>query len=379
MSKQTLLDGFDHRIRNFVTKTTKTAPAPKKSVNTWEPIEQCISISPSYFTIFNDLSAIRSRRKLIGAPNLQYVKRKINTGTLSRSAASRMKRAIEYLGLISKSKKVWNPAKFNHFFFKQSFITLTLPERQRHSDNQCKLLLLKPFIDALRKKYPSLSYVWKAERQKNGNIHFHIVTDHYIPIRYINNRWNRILWDNGYLKQYMRQKGHMNAPSAEIRKVRKDQDLSKYMRKYMLKGISKIDTAQVQEEIDSLKNKLAFELSPTKRDHLSKSLTKLNKTLAEAKKEPIKGKLWGCSDNLLLPPYQTWTNNLCIEDRQMLFSNECLVEKEFFQVFKFDNLKNFIHKFSTNTATELRSYFMKLFHPIPIPDIVFNTNMDYSY
>src|SRR5690554_5071199 len=60
------------------------------------------------------------------------------------------------------------------------FITLTLSSKQVHDDNFIKRNLLNNFIIYMGRKFDMKNYLWKAEKQKNGSIHFHIVTDVYI-------------------------------------------------------------------------------------------------------------------------------------------------------------------------------------------------------
>lgn len=331
-------------------KPARSVPAPGsteyRKAALYEPFTQCISVSPSYFTIFNDLSTLRRRKKLMKIPNPNPVVRIKDTGTLSRSAASRMKRSIEYLSIISREKRVFHSQKNYSYTFKQSFITLTLSSGQSHSDNWIKNHMLKNFIDALRKRYPAISYVWRAEVQKNGNIHFHILTDHFIPMHYVSYLWNKIQYKNGYLDVYLKNKGHMHAPSTEIKKVRSDKDLAKYMRKYMIKNLKKKPGEQLKMELDQ---------------------------------RIITGKLWGCSDNLLLKPYSCEVDALSVADREFLFQNECLITDPNFQVFALRDLKSFFQQLSSHSAQNMREHFMQLFHRVPIPNINYSTHMNYSY
>ena len=346
MSKNLDLFGEPVRLRKEQKQVTTPRIETYRKKVLFEPFTQCISVSPSYFTIFNDLSSLRRKKKLMKVPNPNPVVRIKDTGQLSRSAASRMKRSIEYLSIISRDKRVYHSLKQYNYSFKQSFITLTLSAGQSHSDNWIKQNMLKNFIDALRKRYPAISYVWRAEVQKNGNIHFHILTDHFIPMHYVSYLWNKIQFKNGYLHEYMAKKGHMHAPSTEIKKVKNDKDLSKYMRKYMIKNLKKKAGEQLKME--------------------------LNQRL-------ITGKLWGCSDNLLLKPYSCEVDALSCADREFLFQNECLVTDPNFQVFKLRDLKSFFQQLSSYTAQNMREHFMQLFHKVPIPNINYSTHMNYSY
>jgi len=379
MSKQLFFEGFPQPLHREAYTTPKTVPTELPARKLWEPFEQMISINPEYFTLFNDLSSIRGKRRILPALFPQTVQRIINQGTMSRSACTRMKRAINYLSLISKPKRVHNIAKDYEFTFKLSFITLTLSDDQKHSDNFIKTKLLKNFIDSLRKRYPALSYVWKAETQNNGRLHFHIITDHFIPTSYINNRWNKIQWNYGYLSKYMSKNGHMRAPSAEIRKVKGDKELARYMRKYMIKGIEKISPAEIHSKIDSLKNRIAFSDSTLDRDKVAQELTALYRKLNELKKRKVLGKIWGCSDNLGLPPYKTNVDSLSVEDRQLLFENPVIVDSPYFQVFKLPNFRKFISEFSNYSKSFIVNHYKKLIHPIKIPDLIYSTDSNYSY
>ncbi len=45
--------------------------------------------------------------------------------------------------------------------------------------------------------------MWRAEAQKNDNIHFHIIADKYIHWRDLRDSWNRILKDYKYVSKYV--------------------------------------------------------------------------------------------------------------------------------------------------------------------------------
>ncbi len=48
---------------------------------------------------------------------------------------------------------------------------------------------LNKFLTVLRDRYGKFAYIWVAERQENGNIHFHMIADSRFPIGYINSLW----------------------------------------------------------------------------------------------------------------------------------------------------------------------------------------------
>src|SRR5690606_39568338 len=86
--------------------------------------------------------------------------------------------AINTLLAISTEKEVFNHRLGSTYKFRLSFITLTLPSPQGSiSDKEIKRGPLRMFIQKMGRRYGMYNYVWKAEKQKNGNIHFHITTD----------------------------------------------------------------------------------------------------------------------------------------------------------------------------------------------------------
>lgn len=379
MPKQLVLPGLPGPLHREAYTAPPQASDEQSKGRIWQPIEQAVSVSPTHYTFFNDLSGISKRTKMMHLSTPPKVERIINTGTLSPGAASKMKRAFGYLALISKIKRVKHAQKGYKFDFKMNFITLTISQEQKHTDGWIKNNMLKNFIDALRKRYPAISYIWKAETQKNGNIHFHICTDHFIPVAYINYLWNRIQHKNGYLDKYFAAHGHINAPSAEVRKIKGNDAATKYMRKYMLKNIHKTSIPEVHAKIDSLKNKKALSGSMADKNRMNNEIAALYRLINELKKRKIQGKLWGCSDRLLLAPFVCWLNMIPMEDRIQLHSNEVLVTTEYFQVFKVPAFHRFFYQFSTSFRDELLCYYDQLKSKIQIPDIAYNTDMNYSY
>lgn len=75
------------------------------------------------------------------------------------------------------------------------FFTITFPLKT--PDDLC-FKFLNNWLTVLRSENLINHYIWIAERQQNGTIHFHLVTPHYIPIQLINN----------YMRQIMRHYSH---------------------------------------------------------------------------------------------------------------------------------------------------------------------------
>ena len=107
-----------------------------------------------------------------------------------------------------------------------SFITLTygkdFPDdrtSKRHLDN---------FFKKFRRKHPDSLYLWVAERQTRGAIHYHILTPHYTDYKWINKAWNGIAnkWQisAGHKKQKLgpNVKGVLNAGAYLVKYLSKE-------------------------------------------------------------------------------------------------------------------------------------------------------------
>lgn len=128
---------------------------------------------------------------------------KDTNGQISVSASSKIRKAVDWLVLASKQKTVFVNELKRQISFKLNFITLTLPCMQGvFTDVEIKNKALNLFLTTCRQKYNLINYIWKAEAQENGNIHFHITTDIYIHWGDLRKLWNRCLNTFGYLGLY---------------------------------------------------------------------------------------------------------------------------------------------------------------------------------
>lgn len=228
-------------------------------------------------------------RQKIGWKNLENNQNK--TGKLSQNAQKRLRRKIEWMLFTSKKKEIsgrvvhgkyqgytTHYSKGNNYQskiqYKLTFITLTLPSKQIHSDKEIKSKCLNQFLVELRSKFNVKKYIWKAEKQKNGNIHFHILCDRYIQWHALRNLWNRIVNKLGYVNVYQTKMKNFykngfrlsnnpldnrpkevqlkafnqglksdwsNPNSTDIHALYKVKNLSSYMSKYLVKDGEKIE------------------------------------------------------------------------------------------------------------------------------------------
>lgn len=153
-------------------------------------------------------------------------------GIISSKAQSRIRNAVQLLIFMAKPKRVYNEKLKKHFLFKINFITLTLSSKQIHSDYEIKSKLLGPFIRIIKQKYGVRNYIWKAESQVNGNIHFHITCDQFIHWRELRDVWNTLQENLGYVSR----SNIINPNSTDIHSVKNIHSLSAYLSKYLSKN-----------------------------------------------------------------------------------------------------------------------------------------------
>jgi hypothetical protein len=168
-----------------------------KTKYTWV---EMLSIKPNYcvsYMVNLDRVYRNNSFKLPPAKNEQAP-----TNEISEKSKRRLLTALDWMLLISKEKKVSSIKKKGKFKYKLAMVTLTLPSAQMHDDNFIKKNMLGLFLDWLRKEHNCQLYIWKAEKQENLNIHFHIIINKYIRHEEINKKWNSICNRHDYINQY---------------------------------------------------------------------------------------------------------------------------------------------------------------------------------
>jgi hypothetical protein len=187
-------------------------------------------------------SSIQRRNKVTEQISFKEKKERLNPIEKPEHQLSDKSKAKIRQKLIAWSNCI--PEKQN---IKFSFITLTLTSKQIGDDksftkmqNTLFTYLRKFSGEKTIKNAPELTlkqkqennrkqslfswsnYLYVLEKQKNGNIHSHIVVSSYVPIRLINKAWCKILSDNGYTYN---QKGNVITPFQALVNAAKDKSL----------------------------------------------------------------------------------------------------------------------------------------------------------
>ena len=115
-----------------------------------------------------------------------------NFDSLSNASIRKLVNYINWFCEQAKFKSLQKDGFRKGIFYKLGFLTLDLPFQQHHDDVTIKHDLLNQFIVEIKNKWFVKNYIWRAEKQNNGNIHFHIIIDRFVDYSWIRNTWNRI-------------------------------------------------------------------------------------------------------------------------------------------------------------------------------------------
>lgn len=153
------------------------------------------------------------------------------TSGLSNKAKQRLTIAIELLASAAQTKRLYWHEEKRYISYKLNFVTLTLPSSQIHTDGQIQLQILKPFLRWWRDRNPSLLYIWKAEVQDNGNIHFHITSNSFIHHQVLRRHWNKNCERLGYISRSVSN----NPNSTDVHALKSIKNISAYLAAYVTK------------------------------------------------------------------------------------------------------------------------------------------------
>jgi len=209
------------------------------------------SLSPNSLTLYERPDVVKSEKKINSSIN-NLIDNTNYTLDLSSTARKRLNSSLKYMMYLTKTKKIKGKKiknKYQNYItdydktniykktvnYKITFITLTLPSEQIHSDKIIKAKLLNQFLIEIKTKHNVNNYIWKAEKQKNGNIHFHILIDNYIYWQTIRDIWNRIINKMGYVTKYQ-------------------QNMLEYFKNGFIKSKSKKDKRTLKQQMKAYKN-----------------------------------------------------------------------------------------------------------------------------
>lgn len=248
-----------------------------------------VTIHPDRVNIYNEVVR-HVPRSVARVEKIKMPKSNFHNNKISDQARRKINKALDYLLFMAGDKQLPGTTHGKNFNFKISFITLTLSSNQTHSDNEIKSLLLNQFFVEAKKKWNVDNYIWRAEKQKNNNIHFHILTDRFIPWNELRNTWNRIQNKLGYVDRYRSQMLEYHKGGFKVRTNLLERWSYKAQIKAYKAGVANDWHSPNSTDVHSIKfvNNI--------KAYISKYVTK------DEKYSEINGRMWGCNYNLTSIP-----------------------------------------------------------------------------
>lgn len=229
--------------------------------------------------------------------NMKWLDDNEHEGLLSRKTRKKIEKAVTWLLFMSKPQRYYSEFDLKNYSMRLNFITLTLPVKQMHSDQEIKDRCLNNFLQVLRNNKIT-NYVWRAEAQPfTNNIHFHITTDKYIHYNNVRKWWNQSLNLLGYIEEFEMKWKHRNPNSTDIHKVKHVKKLASYISKYIGKNRSFPCIGELRLVKDELKE-ITYNSIDYKKEAPELKAGKLVGHMIGTKIRPIEGRLWGCSSSI---------------------------------------------------------------------------------
>ncbi len=198
--------------------------------------------------------------------NIELARTKAYSGAFSDGAMKRLARCIDLLVQTVRPKRIFCPVLNRRITHRVAFITLTVSQIENITAREAYDKAFKHFIQWMRRTMRVNTYVWKAEVQKRGQIHYHITTPSYIHYQKIRDKWNNLQHKAGWTDDYYKMKGHYDPNSTDIHQVKKIKDLSNYLKKEFCKAIQNPNgTGKVWDCSENLKAEKYFTIEETRK------------------------------------------------------------------------------------------------------------------
>lgn len=194
-----------------------------------------------YYSLYSDKIVIHPKPFNLSAKRKYNQKSKINlqkkkfAGNISKTQKSIIKKKLTAWLSSILVKNNQNIDRFIRYAHYPVFITLTLSANQIHNDKEIKRVMLDAIIKKLKSKYNVNQYFWRAESQKTGRIHFHLIVDKYVSYYDLKRDWNKIQNRLGYIDKFAKVHNHKNPNSVDVKSAADVNNFINYILKYCAK------------------------------------------------------------------------------------------------------------------------------------------------
>lgn len=198
----------------------------------------CLKVNANYLSVYESFPSVNVNS--VATASLNF-KDSFHDLTMSPAAVKTVKKAVNTILYLTRKKHfaalrakigctsyrmndqqaLKNAVKAVKSGYLCTFLTLTLPSKQIHTDKEISKFCLNPFLTYARKYFGVRYYIWKKEVQGNGNLHYHIVTDRYIDSKYLRRTWNRII-NVGYVEGCEKPFDYVDRYSNRMKELYKD-------------------------------------------------------------------------------------------------------------------------------------------------------------
>ena len=202
-----------------------------------------LQIASSYFVSYPVFELFNYKRNSSSFCVFSGLKQKQSyKGEINAKSKSKIVKAVNLLYDISTRQYFFNKYTGKRNYFRINFITLTLSAAQMELDDKIiKKECFEWWLSLARRKFGLKHYVWKAERQKNGNLHFHLTTNCFIDVDDLRDSWNLAQNRIGFLDLFELKHNHTNPNSTDIKIVNSKKAIGSYIAKYIGKELEKGD------------------------------------------------------------------------------------------------------------------------------------------
>jgi hypothetical protein len=249
------------------------------------PSVNLLKIRPTQVVVYNDYPYFKARS--VGQrKNEKNLTRGQYNGFMSQKTKKKIGERVEVWvnGVNAILRRKRKASKNSKPYF--TFVTLTLPSSQIHTDKEIKRHCLNKFIIWMTRSKEVKHYYWVAEKQKNGNIHFHIIVDKFIDWQELKKEWNSCINTLGYVNRYSDKMSKVSFSEYYNLRAHGYKGTQNQMSKTYItqkkSNWTQPNSTDIHKLID-LDNPAAY---------ITKYLTKGNDEMA------IDGRLSGCSDSL---------------------------------------------------------------------------------
>ena len=265
------------------------------------PIERVASLQPNAIILYKSFPRSSKPKDDSSLSNLAKGRDGEYNGYMSPATGRTVKRFLTtWLSAMESNMHRSEGAKNKYY---PTFVTLTLPSVQQHTDNLIKREFLNRLVLRMKRNAGVKYYFWRAEPQENGNIHFHILVDRWIGWEWLRDSWNVILREHGYIDAYRKEQLAYHKNGFKVRRmVLKTWGLEAQEKAYqrgMAEDWQNPNTTDVHK-LQSIENVAAYVVKyvTKKPDILAKKDYGEGRVINCVHTRKIEGRIWGCSDEL---------------------------------------------------------------------------------